>query len=164
MSSRVRLDLDVRLAYKKPEEHRNPACTPGNDSSQSVCEGSLNKIEYKALLPQYKEFSSESEYSKSRDNACLLNKRKDVSLDSNLNRSVEEVDPQVAIGIVRLTFRGAETVRAHPQNSRLPDCQAVSLCLQRVGVRARRLPSEWPALCTRASRTRSRAAQPTCTR
>ena len=60
----------------------------------------MNKIEYKALLPQYKEFSSESEFTKSRDNAWSINnKKREPSIDSNPNKSVDPTDNKAIAGL-----------------------------------------------------------------
>lgn len=54
-------NLDLKTVETSEKKQEDTLSSPRADS--------VNKIEYKALLPQYKEFSSESEFTKSRDNA-----------------------------------------------------------------------------------------------
>ena len=57
------------------------------------------KIEYKALLPQYKEFSSDSDFTKSRDmNLRSMSKKRDLSIDTLRNKSIDDQEPRVIVG------------------------------------------------------------------
>ena len=56
------------------------------------------KIEYKALLPQYKEFSSDSELNKTKDAVFYqTQKNKDLSIASSKRKLLEDQEGQVII-------------------------------------------------------------------
>jgi hypothetical protein len=78
------LELSQLGSERSPEIEKKEFSLP-QDSS-------VSKIEYKALLPQYKEFSSDSEMSKTKDLRQV--KRKDTSLSTK--KSFSE-DPQILI-------------------------------------------------------------------
>ena len=97
MSCKVELEFKLFRFIKTVEtSNKKQEDTLSNPHAESI-----NKVEYKALLPQYKEFSSDSDFSKSRDIVWnITNKKKEASIDSNVNKSIEIPENLIIAGII----------------------------------------------------------------